>query len=80
MKQITYKERIEKLMAQWEKIKTQEQWNSWAKKVKNTKFGTYGTIPFAEVLKNTGVKYTTVCAELYFLQEIERAHNCILSN
>lgn len=80
MKQITYKERIEKLMIQWEKIKTQKQWNSWAKKVKNTKFGTYGTIPFHEVFKNTGVKYTSGFASMYFLEEIERANNCILSN
>jgi hypothetical protein len=79
MKQVTYKETIESLMNEWEVIKDAKQWNKWADKVKATRFGTYGTIPFAEVFKNTGVEYKTTCGRMYFMQEIDRAYSGFIS-
>ena len=41
---------INKLYNEWANIKTQKQQDSWAQKVRQSKFGTYGTIGFLEVL------------------------------
>jgi hypothetical protein len=43
---------INKLYNEWDNVKTQAEYDKWVKKVQNTKFGTYGTITFAQMLKN----------------------------
>jgi hypothetical protein len=43
---------INDLFNQWNNVKTKSQYDKWVSKVRETKFGTYGTIPFEEVLKN----------------------------
>jgi hypothetical protein len=42
---------INDLYNQWNNVKTQVQYDKWVSKVKETKFGTYGNIPFEEVLE-----------------------------
>jgi hypothetical protein len=42
---------INDLYNQWNNVKTKSQYDKWVSKVRKTKFGTYGTIPFEEVLK-----------------------------
>jgi hypothetical protein len=41
---------INKLYNEWANIRTEKQQDAWAKKVRQTKFGSYGTIGFLEVL------------------------------
>jgi len=41
---------INQLYNQWNSIKTKAQHDKWAEKVRNTKFGTYGTISLMEIL------------------------------
>jgi len=43
---------INKLFNDWNNIKTEKQYEKWSNDVKNSKFGTYGTISFNEVLEN----------------------------
>ncbi|HRH53157.1 MAG TPA: hypothetical protein PLN38_07525 [Chitinophagales bacterium] len=43
---------INKLYNQWDAVKNQTQQSKWEADVRNTKFGTYGTVSFNDVLNN----------------------------
>jgi hypothetical protein len=43
---------INDLFNEWNNISTSEEYENWIKKVKNTSFGTYGTITLNQVLEN----------------------------
>jgi len=47
---------IQDLYNEWDKIKTQEQYNAFSDKIKALRFGTYGTIALKEVIEKHGVK------------------------
>jgi hypothetical protein len=66
---------INDLYTQWDNIKSQKDWDKWAEKVKSTKFGTYGTISFDEVLEKFDYKDAKINDVLKkaFPLEIKRA-------
>lgn len=70
---ITYKERIEKLVSEWNKISSTNDWNIWSEKIKNEKFGTYGTITIFEVIENTQIKFQTLWVKNSFINECNDA-------
>ena len=43
---------INKLYNEWNNVKTEKEYKEWVDKVRSTKFGTYGTLTYDEVLKN----------------------------
>jgi hypothetical protein len=64
---------INSLFSEWNSIKNEKQQNLWEAKVKETKFGTYGTISIFDILENfplTGVNEVT---RLSFLSDLEGA-------
>lgn len=69
----TYKEQIEALVSEWNKISSACQWAKWAEKVRAIKFGTYGTISIFEVIENTQVKFPTSWVKDSFLNEVKDA-------
>lgn len=69
----TYKEQIEALVLEWNKISSACQWARWAEKVRVTKFGTYGTISISEVIENTQVKFPSSWVKDSFLNEVKDA-------
>tara|TARA_R110000868_G_scaffold411642_1_gene706649 strand:- start:7753 stop:7998 length:246 start_codon:yes stop_codon:yes gene_type:complete len=69
----TYKERIEKLVSEWNKISSKNDWNIWSEKIKNEKFGTYGTISIFEVVENTQIKFQTSWVKDSFINECNDA-------
>jgi len=73
----TYKQRIEALADQWSKINSTTEWNNWAEKVRAEKFGTHGTIPIFDVIKNTEVKFEVSFVQESFINEIKDALNGI---
>ena len=66
---------INDLYTQWDNIKSQKDWDKWAEKVKSTKFGTYGTVSFDEILENFDYKDAKINEVLKkeFPLEIKRA-------
>jgi hypothetical protein len=64
---------INSLFSEWNSIKNEKQQNLWEAKVRETKFGTYGTISIFDILENfplTGVNEVT---RLSFLSDLEGA-------
>ena len=47
---------VQDLYNEWDKIKTQEQYNAFSDKIKALRFGIYGTITLKEVIEKHGVK------------------------
>lgn len=43
---------INKLFNDWNNVKTEKEYEKWVEQVRSTKFGTYGTITYDEVLRN----------------------------
>jgi len=43
---------INKLYNDWNNVKTEKEYKKWVEEVRSTKFGTYGTITYDEVMKN----------------------------
>jgi hypothetical protein len=70
-----YKLEIENLIKEWYKINSYTEWNLWAKKIKNIKFGTYGTISIFEVIKNTEPKFINNFIKDSFINECQSALN-----
>jgi hypothetical protein len=68
---MNYKSTIQDLFQTWNTIKTIEEWNQWSKKVLDTKFGTYGTIPFIEVIENVEFKFDSEYKKNTFINEIK---------
>lgn len=72
---MTYTETIKNLVAEWNQIETSNQWNIWANKIRETKFGTYGTISIFEVIKNVELKFASQWIKDSFLNECNDALN-----
>jgi hypothetical protein len=67
---------INNLFNQWNNVRNQSQYNKWVAKVKETKFGTYGTIPFNDVLNNFEFNKSNAIHEVLkkdFLKEVNKA-------
>jgi hypothetical protein len=67
---------INNLFNQWNNVRNQYQYNKWVAKVKETKFGTYGTIPFNDVLNNFEFNKSNAIHEVLkkdFLKEVNKA-------
>jgi len=43
---------INKLYNDWNNVKTEKEYKKWVEQVRSTKFGTYGTLTYEQVLKN----------------------------
>ncbi len=66
---------INNLYKQWEAIKTAIDHSEWEKAVINTKFGTYGTTSFLEVLNNFEPKFKSIFLREQFTNEVKAALN-----
>jgi len=69
----TYKQRIESVIEEWNKINSVSDWNKWADVVCDERFGTYGTIPIFEVIKNTNIVFATSWNKCSFENELKDA-------
>jgi hypothetical protein len=69
---------INKIFNQWNNIKNQKQFDKWAEKVRETKFGTYGTIGLLELMDRFDFKDSQKINSIQkdnFVQEIKSALN-----
>jgi len=66
---------INDLWNEFNNIKDEKGQKEWAEKVKNTKFGTYGTISIFQVLDYFDPKYPNEVLKKDFISEIEEALN-----
>ena len=64
---------LNKIWNTWNKIKTQKDHDEWQSMVKDTKFGTYGTISFFDVLNNFEPKYPSSFMKKEFELELQNA-------
>ena len=64
---------LNKIWNQWNKIKTQKDHDEWQSMVKDTKFGTYGTVSFFDVLNNFEPKYPSSFMKKEFELELQNA-------
>jgi len=62
---------INSIFYKWNKIKNQKQHDDWEKLVKNTKFGTYGTLNFIEVMEKLEPKFPNEIIKRDFYNEIQ---------
>lgn len=56
----------------WNNVKTEKQYALFTDKLKNVKFGTYGTIPFFEVLEKFNPKFPNEILKLSFYSETKK--------
>jgi hypothetical protein len=56
----------------WQTVKTEKQYNDFVTKIKETKFGTYGTIPFLKVMENFEIRFINKLHEKEFKKEIAK--------
>lgn len=70
-----YGDIIQDIVNYWSNIKTEKQYSLFADKVKNTTFGTYGTIPFFEVFNNFDIKFINNHAKQSFIKEVSNIFN-----
>lgn len=61
---------INKIFSQWNNIKTEKQYKLFSDKVKNVSFGTYGTIPFIEVLDKFTPQFPNEIIKTAFYNEM----------
>jgi len=66
---------INKLFNYWNNIKTEKQYKVFETKLKNTNFGTYGTIPFFEVLNKFNPVFPNEILKTAFYSEIKKILN-----
>jgi hypothetical protein len=66
---------INDLYSKWSSIKDETQQKEWATQVKDTKFGTYGTQPFLDVLNNLNPKFKNEVERASFITEIQKAQS-----
>ena len=71
----TYTAKIETLISTWNSISSVNDWAKWANLVRETKFGTYGTISIFEVIENTEFKFASSWVKDSFLNEVKDALN-----
>ena len=64
---------INDIWIEWNKIKSEKDHTTWAEIVKSTKFGTYGSIPFAEVLNKFEPKFPNDIQKRDFITDVETA-------
>jgi hypothetical protein len=64
---------INNLYNKWQKIKTEKEHDKWSELVKNTKFGTYGTIGIFEVLQKFEPKFPNDIIKRDFTNELKKA-------
>ena len=62
---------INRLFNQWDKIKTTSQHNKWEQSVKAVTFGTYGNIPFMEVLNKFNPSFRNDIIKRDFYTELK---------
>lgn len=65
---------INSLFKEWNSIKTSEQHKKWAKKVANTKFGTYKDKTILNVMSNFNPKFPNEIIKKDFINEVQRAY------
>jgi predicted GNAT family acetyltransferase len=69
---------LNKLFNEWNNIKNEKDWIKWAENIKKTKFGTYGTIGFMEVIDKfefNNKKNISSFQKEYFITEVKQALN-----
>lgn len=66
---------INDLWIEFNAIKTERDHASWSEKIKNTMFGTYGSIPLLEVINKFEPKYPNDVIKRDFITEIEDSLN-----
>ncbi|MFA5920125.1 MAG: hypothetical protein WC856_02390 [Methylococcaceae bacterium] len=64
---------INQLYKQWEAIKSEYDQTDWEDSVINTKFGSFGTTPFLDVLKTFEPKFKNSVLEENFMKEVKKA-------
>lgn len=74
----TYTAKIEILISTWNSINSVQDWALWANLVRETKFGTYGTISIFEVIENTEFKFASSWVKDSFLNEVKDALNQVV--
>ena len=72
---MTYKEQIQHIWNSWNEIHNEKQWNQWSNQVKNSRFGTYGTISIFEVIQNVEFQFPSILRKHDFLNEVRDALN-----
>lgn len=65
---------INSLFKEWNSIKTSEQHKEWAKKVANTKFGTYEDKTILNVMSDFNPKFPNEIIKKDFINEIQEAY------
>lgn len=66
---------INSLFKEWDSIRTTEQHEKWAKKVANTKFGTYKEKTILNVIDSFNPKFRNEIVKNDFLNEVKRAYD-----
>lgn len=66
---------INDLWIEYNNIKTESNYTSWADKIRTTKFGTYGSISLLETINKFEPKYPNDVIKKDFITEIEDALN-----
>lgn len=65
---------INSLFKEWNSIKTSEQHEKWAKRVANTKFGTYKDKTILNVMSNFNSKFPNEIVRKDFINEVQEAY------
>ena len=64
---------INRIWVQFNNIRTQKDHDKWADKVRSISFGSYGTIPFMDVLNKFDPQYPNSVLKHDFLNELQAA-------